>query len=61
MQEIKKAGYDELYFQDIQTVMKNNQVEITDKKLGTWLRDTFGAPRRTNSGRIYSIESLETE
>ena len=61
MQEIKKAGYDELYFQDIQTVMKNNQVEITAKTLGTWLRDTFGAPRRTNSGRIYSIESLETE
>ena len=59
MQEIKKAGYDELYFEDIKTVMQNNELDLTDKKLGTWLRDTFGAPRRTSSGRIYSIEDMQ--
>ena len=59
MQEINKAGYDELYFEDIKTVMQNNELDLTDKKLGTWLRDTFGAPRRTSSGRIYSIEDMQ--
>ena len=43
---------------DIQTVMKNNEIQITDKKLGTWLKDTFGAPRRTSNGRIYSIDNI---
>ena len=58
MKEIKKAGYDDIYFNDIQTVMKNNEIQITDKKLGTWLKDTFGAPRRTSNGRIYSIDNI---
>ncbi len=39
--------------------MQNNELDPTAIKLGTWLRDTFGAPGRTSSGRIYSIEDMQ--
>ena len=56
MQEIKNSGYDEIIFSDIQIVMKNNEINLSDTKLGKWLKENYGDPRRTPSGRLYNIQ-----
>ncbi len=53
MEEIKKAGYDQLLFKEIHRVMKNNDLNLTEHKLGKWLKETYGNPKKTEEGRLY--------
>ncbi len=49
----KKAGYDQLLFKEIHRVMKNNDLNLTEHKLGKWLKETYGNPKKTEEGRLY--------
>jgi hypothetical protein len=53
-EEIKKH-YDELMFAEIKVVMQNNGLNLTDHMLGKWLVDTYGKPKRTREGRLYTF------
>ena len=55
MEEIKKAGYDQLLFKEIHRVMKNNDLDLTEHKLGKWLKENYGNPKKTQDGRLYSF------
>lgn len=48
-------GYTEMHFSDIHKVMNENNLNLTEHKLGRWLKDRVGKARRTRQGRIYNI------
>ena len=49
-------GHKELYFSDIYEVIKQNNLNISEKKAGTWLKDRVGKPKRTKKGMFYDID-----
>tara|TARA_B100000530_G_scaffold275345_1_gene188261 strand:- start:5524 stop:6381 length:858 start_codon:yes stop_codon:yes gene_type:complete len=53
--------YDELYLDEIKTILKQNGVEQTDNMLGRWLKDILEPHNivRTREGRVYYLEPLK--
>ncbi|MBE76047.1 MAG: hypothetical protein CMM04_16685 [Rhodopirellula sp.] len=56
LDHLVKQGYAEMYFTDIASVVKENNINVTDHKLGRWLKDKVGNPKRTRQGVSYNID-----
>ena len=53
--------YDELYLDEIKSILQQNGVEQTDNMLGRWLKDILEPHNivRTREGRVYYLHPLK--